>query len=188
MASSVVGSGSASASGYQMQPDLSSILTQVKGLEEEKTRLIQLLESERERLKEVQAKAEKMSEGKRNEMRQSLETVITNWLQDAVQDERVREEFKKGMGRLVEDTAEDSGVWQVVCNASQVHARRLQELDQMRVENEALKARGGGDFRDESSRKRGRDEGEGSAKETGGNIWLEFEQECRTGRTFGTGL
>lgn len=183
----VVGSSGANSSGYQMQPDLSSILTQVKGLEEEKTRLIQLLESERERLKEVQARAEKMSEGKRNEMRQSLETVISNWLQDAVQDERVREEFKKGMGRLVEDTAEDSGVWQVVCNASQVHARRLQELEQMRVENEALKARGG-DFRDENARKRGREEGEGALRETGGNIWLEFEQECRGGRTFGTGV
>lgn len=185
------GTQAANTSGYQMQPDLSSILTQVKGLEEEKTRLIQLLESERERLKEVQAKAEKMSEGKRNEMRQSLETVITHWLQDAVQDERVREEFKKGMGRLVEDTAEDSGVWQVVCNASQVHARRLQELEQMRVENEALKARGiggSGDFKDESSRKRVREDGAAGETGAGGNIWLEFESECRNGRTFGTGV
>lgn len=169
------------------QQDLSSILAQVKGLEEEKARLMQLLESERERIKEVQARADKMSEGKRNEMRQALETVITNWLQDSVQDERVREEFKKGMGRLVEDTAEDSGVWQVVACASNVHARRLQELEAMRVENEKLKARDTGDFRDESTRKRPREEG-GAHGDTGGNIWLEFEQECRTGRSFGNTL
>lgn len=164
------------------QPDLSSILAQVKGLEEEKLRLMHLLDGERERIKEVQARADKMSEGKRTEMRQALETVITNWLQDSVQDERVREEFKKGMGRLVEDTAEDSGVWQVVACASNVHARRLQEIDAMRAENEKLKARDTGAFSDESSRKRPREE-TGGPGDAGGNIWVEFEQECRTGRS-----
>lgn len=177
-----------------MPQDLSSILAQVKGLEEEKGRLLQLLEAERERVKEVQARAERMSEGKRNEMRQSLETVITNWLQDAVQDEKIREEFKKGMSRLVDDTAEDSGVWQVVACASNVHARRLQEIERMRLENEELKSRGTGDFRDEAARKRGRDQMEdgsassGDRQAGGGNIWLEFESECRNGRSFGTAV
>lgn len=180
-------------SGASSLQDLSSILSQVKGLEEEKGRLLQLLEAERERTKEIQAKAEKMSEGKRNEMRQSLETVITNWLQDAVQDEKIREEFKKGMGRLVEDTAEDSGVWQVVCCASNVHAQRLQEIERMRLENEELKSRGSGAFKDEASRKRGREEtvegGGGTDRgASDGNIWLEFEHECRNGRTFGAGV
>lgn len=165
--------------------DLTSILAQVKGLEEEKAKLLQMLDTERERLKESQAKTDKMSEGKRNEMRQSLETVITNWLQDSVKDERIREEFKQGMNRLVENTAEDSGVWQVVCQASSVHAQKLQEIERMRLENEELKARGGGDFRDEAARKRGRDEAETSAP---GNIWTEFEQEIRGGRTFGTAI
>jgi hypothetical protein len=169
------------------QQDLSSILARVQGLEEEKTRLVQMLEAERERVKEVQARAEKMSEGKRNEMRQALETVITNWLQDSVQDEKVREEFKQGMSRLVDNTAEDSGVWQVVACASNVHARRLQELERFRLENEELKARGAGEFRDEASRKRGREE-EAAPNSGTGNIWTEFEQEIRGGRTFGTGL
>jgi uncharacterized protein (UPF0335 family) len=62
------------------QQDLTSILSQVKGLEEEKARLMHLLETERERLKEEQAKTIKLSEGKRNEMRQALDTVIMNWL------------------------------------------------------------------------------------------------------------
>ena len=167
--------------------DLSSILSQVRGLEEEKTRLVQLLEAERERVKEVQARAEKMSEGKRNEMRQALETVITNWLQDSVKDEKVREEFKQGMNRLVENTAEDSGVWQVVACASNVHAQRLQELERFRLENEELKARGNGDFRDEGTRKRGRDEAV-EPPSGSGNIWTEFENEIRGGRTFGTGV
>lgn len=167
------------------QQDLSSILSQVKGLEEEKAKLMHMLESERERLKEEQAKTVKLSEGKRNEMRQALDTVIMNWLQDAVKDEKVRDEFKAGMTRLAEDAKDDAGVWQVVCCASNVHAERLREFERMRVENEELKSRGGGDFRDEASRKRGREEAE---KPHDSNIWLQFEQEISSGRTFGTGI
>jgi len=162
--------------------DLSSILSQVKGLEEEKAKLMKLLDDERERVKEAQAKAEKMSEGKRQEMRQALDTVIMNWLKDSVQDEKVRDEFTKGMNRLVENTAEDSGVWQVVCCASNVHARHLQQIEQMRVENESLKSRSGGEFRDENARKRGRED-DGPSEPA--NIWSEFEHEMRGGRVFG---
>jgi hypothetical protein len=182
--------------GLAASQDLSSILSQVKGLEEEKTKLMQMLETERERLKEAQAKAEKMSESKRQEMQQALDTVIMNWLQDAVKDEKLRNEFKEGMERLVKNTAEDSGVWQVMCCASNVHAQRLQEIERMRVENEELKTKTGGAFRDESTRKRGRDEADNDSSQvgsrTGGggdlNIWSEFEEDIRTGRTFGTAV
>lgn len=168
------------------QVDLSSILAQVKGLEEEKAKLAQLLESERERLKEAQAKADKMSESKRIEMQQALDNVIMKWLEDTVKEERLREEFKEGMTRLVKNTAEDSGVWQVVCQASNVHAQRLQELERMRVENEELRSKRDGSFHEEASRKRGRDEAEqGGRKAEDFNIWSEFENEIRSGRTFG---
>jgi len=158
--------------------DISSILQQVKGLEEEKARLMKLLEDERARCQEAQAKADRMSEGKRNEMRAALQGVIQKWLEDSVQDEKLREEFKQGMARLVDSTAEDSGVWQVVCCASNQHARRLDELERMRIENEALRTRAGPDLQDEASRKRPRDE---PAQEPH-NIWTEFEAEIRSGR------
>ena len=167
--------------------DLSSILSQVKGLEEEKSKLLQMLEAERERLKEAQAKADKMSESKRVEMQQALDNVIMKWLEDTGKEEKLRSEFKEGMERLVKNTAEDSGVWQVVCQASSVHAQRLQEIERMRVENEELRTKGQGDFRDEASRKRGREEGE-TARSQDSNIWTEFEHDIRSGRTFGTGV
>jgi len=195
----------------QSQQDITSVLSKVQGLEDEKARLIRLLDEERERVKDALAKADKLSEGKRSEMRQALDTVIMNWLRDSVKDEKVREEFKNGMDRLVENTAEDSGVWQVVCCASNLHAQRLQELEQMRIENDNLKLRSTGEFREDNSRKRERDDPatDSSCK---GNIWYiffvycfvtflvdtllidksryrtEFEAEIRTGRTFGTGL
>jgi hypothetical protein len=180
--------------GMGASQDLTSILSQVKGLEEEKAKLLQMLETERERLKEAQAKTEKMSESKRIEMQQALDTVIMTWLQDAVKDEKLRTEFKEGMERLVKNTAEDSGVWQVMCCASNVHAQRLQEIERMRLENEELKSRGGGEFREESSRKRGREEVEGGrnhhamAANGDANIWAEFEDDIKAGRTFGTAI
>ena len=57
----------------------------------------------------------------------------------------------------------------------------------MRVENEELRTKGQGDFRDEAARKRGREEGE-TARTQDSNIWTEFEQDIRSGRTFGTGV
>jgi len=153
----------------QTQNDISSVLSKVQGLEEEKSRLIRLLEEERERVKDALAKADKLSEGKRTEMRQALDTVIMNWLRDSVKDEKIREEFKNGMDRLVENTAEDSGVWQVVCCASNLHAQRLQEIEQMRIENDNLKLRTTGEFKDDNSRKRERDET--TVPSSNGNIW-----------------
>jgi hypothetical protein len=103
-----------------------------------------------------------------------------NWLQDAVKDEKVREEFKAGMNRLADDAKDDAGVWQVVCCASNVHAQRLQEIERMRLEMEELKAKGAGDFKDESSRKRGRDDTPDKSQES--NVWLQFDKDISSGR------
>jgi hypothetical protein len=156
-------------------PDISSILSQVKGLEEEKAKLLQLIEEERKKAKDAVLRAEKMSEGKRLEMEQALNTVIQKWLQDSVQDEKVREEFNKGMKSLVNSAQEDSGVWQVVCNASALHAKHLQDLEAMRTENEQLKTRVFGEFRDDSSRKRPITEVEPDT-----NIWATFANDIRS--------
>jgi len=153
----------------QNQTDITSVLSKVQGLEEEKARLVRLLEEEKDRVRDALAKADKLSEGKRTEMRQALDTVIMNWLKDSVKDEKIREEFKNGMDRLVENTAEDSGVWQVVCCASNLHAQRLQELEHMRIENDNLKLRSTGEFKEDNSRKRDRED---SNVDSGrGNIW-----------------
>ena len=100
--------------------DLSALLSQVKVLESDRERLARELEEakrkieeEHRRMEEVNTKMGRLTEGKRAEMQQAFDTVIKKWLADSVQDEKVREEFQTGMARLVENTAEDSGVWQV---------------------------------------------------------------------------
>ena len=152
--------------------DLTSILNQVKGLEEEKAKLIQLLEDERRKATEASAKAEQLSQAKRAEMMQLIDTVIAKWLQDSVADEKVREQFKTGMTRLADKVDEQSGVWQVVCNASELHAKHLHTIEQMRLENEELKGKVNGEFKEDSSRKRGREPDE---KEQG-DIWYAFKK------------
>ena len=67
-----------------------------------------------------------------------------------------------------------------MCCASNLHARRLQELEQLQQEVNTLKTSGTGDFREEGSRKRGRDESQASAPR---DIWSDFEDSMK-GRTF----
>ena len=93
------------------KPELSSILTQVQTLQTDREKLMRELENAKQ-------KVEKLTEGKRAEMKTSLDTVIAKWLEDSVENEGVQTQFKEGMQRLVQNTAEDSGVWQVVVCAS----------------------------------------------------------------------
>jgi len=99
-------------------------------------------------------------EGKREEMKKVFDTVIAKWLTDSVKDDDVRKHFSDGMERLIKDTRAESGIWPVACEASQLHASKLEEIERLRAECETLKSTsgGGGSFRDESSRKRARDD------------------------------
>jgi hypothetical protein len=105
-------------------------------------------------------------------MRKVLDTAITRWLADSVQNEDVRKQFTEGMERLVKDTKAESGVWTVACEASALHARNMEEIERLRTECETLKAVSGGTFRDEASRKRGREETAEPGKE---DFWNGFQ-------------
>jgi len=170
--------------------ELNSILTQVQSLQTDREKLMKELDNARQ-------KVEKLTEGKRAEMKNSLDTVIAKWLEDSVENEGIRTQFKEGMERLVKNTAEDSGVWQVVVCASAAHARRLNEIERLRTEHEELKTRMNGEFGNEASRKRGREEisggSAGSAKDSrsdalGGDFWAGFEDSVRDGRGFDPAL
>lgn len=70
----------------------------------------------------------------------------------------------------------------MVCCASNLHARRLQEVEQMQQEINALKTGAAGEFREESSRKRGREDPQGGAS-AHRDIWEAFEESMK-GREF----
>jgi hypothetical protein len=104
-------------------------------------------------------------------MRKVLDTAIARWLTDSVQDETVRKQFTEGMERLVKDTKAESGIWTVACEASSLHAKHLEELERLRTECEALRSVGAGSFKDEASRKRGREDADASKND----FWAGFE-------------
>ena len=146
--------------------ELSSILMQVQALQADRERLQKELETS-------QVKMDKLQEGKRSDMQKILDTVITKWLADSVESEEARKTFVEGMDRLVKGTKEDNGIWQVACQASHAHARRLEELERLRVECSSLKeAAPAGRFGDESSRKRGREEPPAAQDD---DIWSTFQ-------------
>jgi chromosome segregation ATPase len=169
------------------KPELNSILSQVQNLQTDREKLMRELEFAKQ-------KVEKLTEGKRVEMKQCLDTVIAKWLEESVENEANRTNFKQGLERLVKDTAEDSGVWQVVVCASAAHARRATEMEKLRLEYEQLKSKASGDFGSEASRKRSREEsgggaipGVGESEGRGGedksDFWFGFEDSMR-GKSF----
>ena len=58
--------------------ELTSILTQVQSLQTDREKLMKELENAKQ-------KVEKLTEGKRAEMKTSLDTVINKWLEDSVE-------------------------------------------------------------------------------------------------------
>ena len=153
----------ASSSTTKSPPELTSILTQVQSLQADREKLIKELEA-------AKSKVDTLQSGKREEMRKVLDTVIAKWLTESVENEESRKQFTDGMERLVTDTRENSGVWQVAVAASASHAKQLSELEKLRTECTELRTHTGGKFAGEASRKREREEDPG-----GFDIWGDFK-------------
>ena len=151
---------------HPVSSDISSILTQVQSLQGDKERLLRELE---------QARAENghLKQGKREEMKKVFDTIITKWLQDSVQDEEARKQFSEGMERIVDNTKEN-GIWTVACAASNLHKSQMEEIERLRLENEGLKSASTSGFRDEGSRKRGREEAPGNPNDFWGGFELDM--------------
>lgn len=89
-------------------PDMSNILSHIKNLEVTKQELEKALKAANER-------NSKLSEKTRQGMQSALDTLMKKWM-DAVEtkNDSVKDEFRSGLERLVNQSAEDNGVWQVI--------------------------------------------------------------------------
>ena len=145
-------------------PELTSILTQVQTLQADREKL-------QKELEETKTNLSKLQEGKRAAMRNVLDTVINKWIAESVENEEARKQFTEGMDRLVTDTRETSGIWQVACAASATHAKQTAELEKLRQECNELRTLQGGQFVKEDSRKRTR----GPEDPSGFDIWGDFK-------------
>jgi len=86
-------------------------------------------------------------------MQSALDTLMKKWM-DAVEtkDDKVKDSFKHGLTQLVEKSAGDNSVWQMMVAASSLHERQNHDLNQLRVENTSLKTKVDGLYGDAGSR------------------------------------
>lgn len=137
-------------------PDMSNVLAHIKGLETTNTQLSEQLKTAVERNGRLSAKT-------REGMQSALDSLMKKWM-DAVEtkDEKVKDQFKDGLTKLVSNSAEDNGVWQMMVAASSLHERQEHNLDNLRQENSDLKLKMDGMYADPNSRVVG---GKGKAEE-----------------------
>lgn len=134
--------------------------------------------------KALRDKLEKYTQVQRDAMKAKLDTLITEWVNNIdVNDEKIKADFLSGMDKIVKETKEDSGVWQIMCCASQAHKQSLEKINDLTERYNQLQQQvsGGGSFRDEGARiavKRKFDDVEPSSNAPR-SIWDEFEANMR---------
>jgi len=126
--------------------DMSNVLAHIKGLETTNTALSAKLKTAEERNGRLSAKT-------REGMQSALDSLMKKWM-DAVEtkDDKVKDQFKDGLSKLVSNSAEDNGVWQMMVAASSLHERQEHNLDTLRQENTDLKMKVDGIYADSSAR------------------------------------
>ena len=113
--------------------EMSNILSHIKTLESSNVDL-------KAKLEEALERNGKLSQKTREGMQSALDTLMKKWM-DAVEtkDNKVKDGFKDGLEKLVKNSAEDNGVWQMMVAASALHERQEHNLDTLRNENTELR-------------------------------------------------
>jgi hypothetical protein len=160
--------------------DMSNMLRHIENLESK-------LAQKDKQLHESQQRVEKFSARTREGMQSALDSLMKKWM-DACEtkDEKCKEQFQHGMKKLVENSAEENGVWQMMVAASALHQRQEHDLDKLRLENSTLKQRIDGHYATSESRTDnalGKRKAEVDLKtdvshESTDNMWAMFAQDC----------
>lgn len=159
--------------------DTSNMLKHIENLEKQ-------LSDKSEKIKEANARVDKLSARTREGMQSALNTLMKKWI-DSVEtkDDMAKKTFEDGMQHLVRNSAEDNGVWQMMVAASALHERQTHDLDQLRIENVELKRKVDGSYASESDRtgdslgKRKADNEPMVESEATDNIWADFAASCK---------
>ena len=162
----------------QQTQDLSNVLTHIKNLEQQKQEL-------EKRLLETEERAARMSQKTKAAMQSAMDTLMKKWM-DAVEtkDDVVKQQFKTGLDTLINKSADENGVWQMMVAASALHERQEHNLEKLRLENNELRGRVDSSFataesRVGSKRKPDAELGPGDAAQTT-DMWAAFATDIRT--------
>lgn len=160
--------------------DMTNVLKHIQDLESNNSTL-------KNQLKEAVERNGKLSAKTREGMQSALDTLMKKWM-DAVEtkDPNVKDEFKGGLERLVKNSAEDNGVWQMMVSASSLYQRQEHDLESLRVENTELRTKVNGLYGEDVTRTVGSkskaDTQLGPADvmdgmSSGGNMWDSFAMD-----------
>lgn len=126
--------------------DMSNVLKHIQDLEKNNGDL-------KKELDELRERNGRLSQKTREGMQSALDTLMKKWMDSCeTKDEKVKEDFKCGLEKLVKNSAEDNGVWQMMVSASALHQRQEHDLEKLRTENSDLRTRVNGLYGYESSR------------------------------------
>ena len=158
--------------------DMTNMLRHIEQLEGK-------LSAKEKQLMEAQQRVEKFSARTREGMQSALDSLMKKWM-DACEtkDEKCKEQFQHGMKKLVEHSAEDNGVWQMMVAASALHQRQEHDLDKLRVENNELKQKIDGHYATPGARTRDdvlgkrKAECEPEIADESSTLWDSFAKDC----------
>jgi hypothetical protein len=160
--------------------DLNNVLLHIKNLEQQKQEL-------EKRLQETEERAARMSQKTKAAMQSAMDTLMKKWM-DAVEtkDDTVKQQFKTGLDTLINKSADENGVWQMMVAASALHERQEHNLEKLRLENNELRGRVDSSFatpesRTGAKRKAETELGPGDVSSTK-DMWAEFASDI--GRVF----
>ena len=125
--------------------DMGNVLKHIKDLETNNSKLQQELSELRER-------NGRLSQKTREGMQSALDTLMKKWMDSCETGQKVKEDFKCGLEKLVKNSAEDNGVWQMMVSASALHQRQEHDLEKLQKENNDLRTRVNGMYGSESTR------------------------------------
>jgi hypothetical protein len=130
--------------------DLNNVLTHIKNLEQQKQEL-------EKRLEETEERAARMSQKTKAAMQSAMDTLMKKWM-DAVEtkEDTVKQQFKTGLDTLINKSADENGVWQMMVAASALHERQEHNLEKLRGENNELRGRVDSSFATQESRVAGK--------------------------------
>jgi len=160
--------------------DLNNVLLHIKNLEQQKQEL-------EKRLQETEERAARMSQKTKAAMQSAMDTLMKKWM-DAVEtkDDTVKQQFKTGLDTLINKSADENGVWQMMVAASALHERQEHNLEKLRLENNELRGRVDSSFatpesRTGAKRKAEAELGPGDVAQVK-DMWADFA--CDIGRNF----
>ena len=159
--------------------DMTNMLRHIESLESK-------LHVKDRQLQEAQQRVEKFSARTREGMQSALDSLMKKWM-DACEtkDEKCKEQFKHGMEKLVQNSAEENGVWQMMVAASALHNRQEHDLNKLRMENNTLKEKIDGQYATSESRtgalgkrKAEHDADDHAEHATTEDLWGSFAKDC----------